>query len=331
MKENFTNIDELLAKKLAEETTPEETQYLEDWLSQSPENQRYFADFQWLWLNVPHGNSTVTQVVDTELALKKVNAKLGNKAPQAKVLKMQFWPQLAAAVLVFAFAAVYFLQNKKVEDPISIASQENASIYALGDGTKLTLNKHSELTLSSGFNQKERRVKLSGEAFFKVAANKEKPFVIEVQNLEVKVVGTAFNVNENGKIGFVKVSVEEGKVLLQSKLQNEYLIAGETAEFEKSTGRIIRIQEQKDANVLAYKNRIFVFDATPLDLVIKQLTQVYGTEIVLKNVQLGKCPLSARYDNLTIERITELIAETFSLKLERTGNKVFLDGKTCAE
>jgi transmembrane sensor len=331
MKENFTNIDELLAKKLAKEMTLEEEQHLEDWLSQSPDNQRYFADFQWLWLNVPHANSTATQQIDTELALQKVNAKLANKTPQAKVLQMRFWMQLAAAVLVVAFGAVYFFRNKTNNEPLIIASQEKIMTNTLGDGSTLTLNNYSKVTIVGDFNKKERRVKLSGEAFFKVAANKEKPFVIEVQDLEVKVVGTAFNVNENGKIGIVKVTVEEGKVLLQSRVASEYLTIGEAAEYEKSTGRITRIQEQKDANVMAYKNRIFVFDATPLDVVIKQLAQVYGTEIVLKNVQLGKCPLSARYDNLSIERITDLIAETFSLKLERSGNKVFLDGKTCAE
>jgi transmembrane sensor len=331
MKENFTNLDELLAKKLAKETTIEEDQFIEDWLLQSPDNQRYFSDFQWLWLNVPHANSTAIQQVDTEIALQKVNAKLLKKAPQAKVLKMKFWMQLAAAVMVFALVAIYFFQNKITTEPLTIASQENIITNTLVDGTTFTLNNHSKMTVLFDFNQKERRVKLSGEAFFKVAANKEKPFVIEVQDLEVKVVGTAFNVEENDKIGYVKVTVEEGKVLLQSRVANEYLTIGETAEYEKSTGRITRTKVQKDANDMAYKNRIFVFDATPLDLVIKQLTQVYGTEIVLKNLELGKCPLSARYDNLTIERITDLIAETFSLKLERTGNKVFLDGKTCAE
>jgi transmembrane sensor len=330
MNENSTNIDELLAKKLTNELTDKEAKNLEDWLAQSTENERYFADFQWLWLNVPHSHNVSTQAVDTEMALQKVHASLNKKPSSAKIIQMRFWVQSAAAAFVLAIAAFFFFQKNTPTVSQNFVAKNEILVDSLSDGSEMTLNTQSSLTILSDFNKKERRVRLTGEAFFNIAPNKEKPFVVEVQDLEVKVVGTSFNVDEKSNIGTIKVTVKEGKVLLQSKIQNEYLVAGEEADYEKATGRITRLQ-QPTSNVLAYKNRLFVFDAMPLSAVIQQLNKVYGVEIVLKNANLANCPLSARYDNLSIERIADLIAETFSFKIEHLNNKVYLDGKACAE
>jgi transmembrane sensor len=330
MEENFTNIDELLAKKLANELNAEEEKYFNHWLSQSPENERYYADFQWVWLNMPHVEALPMRDVNTETALEKVKAQAQKPAPKAKILQMKFWIQAAAAVLIVAMAAVHFFSRNTPFKPINFTTQENVTTSSLGDGTVITLNNHSNVTILSDFTKKERRVRLQGEAFFKVAPNKEKPFVIEVSDLEVKVVGTAFNIEERNVQNTINISVTEGKVELKCKNQSEFLIANEQAVYDKTTGRITRLQ-QPLGNILAYKNHLFVFDALPLKAVILQLKNVYGVEIVLKNDQLGNCLLSARYDNLTIDRIADLIAETFSLRVERKDNQVTLDGKTCSE
>ncbi|MCB9314557.1 MAG: FecR domain-containing protein [Lewinellaceae bacterium] len=320
-------IDSLLAKHLAGECSPEEEQVLRQWLAESPENEQYLSDLIWLWERSASGLTPAPRAVDTDAALQKVKSNLRGTG---KVVSMgrhrTFWLR-AAAVFLVAIAAVYWWQTATTPDPIRIAAVEAILIDTLNDGSVVTLEQRSALTLHTKFNRRERRLHLEGEAYFEVAPDTTRPFVVEVQDLQVQVVGTAFTVDNLTDKNKVIVTVSEGKVKVSIKGQTLLLGPGDQVTYDISNAQLQRTVQEQGTPV--FKNRIFQFDATPLQVVVKQLSESYGVEISLNKAQLENCPLTARYNNLTLDRVLNLVAESFSFKIEKSGKGYVLVGEGC--
>lgn len=329
--DNFDeHIDERIARHLAGETTPEEDAALQAWAAQSPENQRYFADLQAIWEKSPSLRPAASRAVDTETALKKVKARLrGGNTMRPLTVRMNFlWK--AAAGIALALAAVYFLWLRQSPAPSSvIAASGSAVTDTLTDGSVVTLSRQSGLALAAKFNKRERRLRLHGEAYFEVKPDTARPFIVEVSDIEVRVVGTAFNVDNATDSNAVTVLVTEGKVQVSVRGQSLLLLAGDAALYDKRAGTLSRMETQQNPPPM---NRVFFFDATPLPEVTRQVGKAYGIKITLKNKALEKCVLTARYNNLPPERVLDLIAESFSLQLSKTGTGEYtLDGEGCGE
>jgi transmembrane sensor len=327
------NIETLIAKHFTGEITPEESTWLTDWRNQNPENEAYFGELERLWQLAPLANDSPDWPIRTADALQKVKQQIAFNAsqqPQARKISMSFWFR-AAAIFIGIAAALFFLRPQSPPgDTYMVSSREFILADTLKDGSVVTLNRNSGLQLASAFNQKERRMHLQGEAFFEVQKDPQRPFIVEASGLEVIVVGTVFNVDESSSPDLVTVSVDEGKVRLQARGAGILLVAGEMGQYNKKTGVISRINRQNGQNPGAYKNKVFEFESTSLQEVIRQLNLAYGANISLKNAELEKCTLTARYNNLPIQRVLQLIAESFSFKTTQTGKQEWvIDGTGC--
>jgi len=328
MPDNYSDIDELLAKRLAGETAPEEEQTIDRWLAAAAENRQYFEGLQRLWQQAAQARTLVPQSVDVEAALRKVKAAFPQQTvPKVRVRVLRMWWS-AAAVIVAIIAAIFFFQTPSPVQPTEIATTITTLTDTLTDGSVVVLNRQSGLHIEQDFNRQERRMRLSGEAYFQVAHDTTRAFIVDVEQLEVRVLGTEFNVDSRSQAGFVTVTVSTGKVQLRSTTQTEYLYAGQQAVYAAATGKITR-QRQTNPNVLAYKSRQFQFDGTPLQEVLRQLSDVYGVSISLKNKSLKDCQLSAPFNNLELNQVLAIIADSFDLTVERTGTSVVLDGVGC--
>lgn len=331
--ENFDeHKDTLIARHLAAESTPEEDAALQAWVAESAKNKRYFDDLQLLWQHSPAAKPAPAREVDTEGALQKVKSRIQTGTPHAFFSARAGAFVRIAAVLTLVLAAVYFLwQRSTPAGTRVIATIDTAIKDTLSDGSVIALKEHSGLTLAAGFNHRERRVRLKGEAFFTVSHDSTRPFIVDVTDLQVKVVGTAFNIDDAGSPGKVIVSVEEGKVLVSSKSQSVLLTPGQQAIYDRQTGTLVRQTGLQDQVPAGGNSRILWFNATPLSAVTDQIGKAYGIHILLKNNQLEHCQLTARYNNLPLERVLELIADSFSLKVEKTPEGYVFDGVGCGE
>lgn len=328
--ENFDeHIDERIARHLAGETTPEEATALQSWVEASPDNWRYFADLQAIWEKTPALRPGASRPVDTEVALQKVKTRLrsGSKIRPMTVHVGFLWR--AAAAIALVAVATYFLWLRNAPAPATvIAATDSALTETLSDGSVITLDRQSGVALAAGFNKRERRLRLQGAAYFEVKPDTTRPFVVEVEKLEVRVVGTAFKVDEVADSSSISVSVAEGKVRVSASGQSLLLLAGDAALYDKKTGTLSRATSQQNP----IQNRVLRFDSTPLREVVQQVEKSYGLKIILKNKALEECPLTARYNNLPPERLLDLIAESFSLRLSKTEKGEYvLDGEGCGE
>jgi ferric-dicitrate binding protein FerR (iron transport regulator) len=324
MPDTNAHIDELIAKVLAGDADKSDQARLQEWLDEQPANALYWEEMQRIWegISAPPAETRF----DTEAALKKVHQQAG--ISRGRMVRMRYWYAAAASVALLLVA--WFWLQPAGTAPQTIASGDSPLQDTLQDGTKVWLNRKSDLMVLSGSDKKERRMRLSGEAYFDVETDSLKPFRVEVDQLEIEVLGTAFNVDNLTDTQAVVVTVTEGRVALRAAGKQLVLRNGEAARYTL-TDQVIQRVDTTDPNALSYQTRNFFFEDTPLRVVIPRLEAVYGQVIVVRNPALLDCALNGSYTDLELDRILELIADSFSLELLEEDGVFVLNGAYCEE
>ena len=156
----------------------------------------------------------------------------------------------------------------------------------LPDGTKVWLNSASSIRYPTEFASNERRVQITGEAYFEVVKNANKPFVVKVNDLaEIKVWGTHFNVNAYKDEAEIRATLLEGAVEVSQGSNSTKLTPGQQAQIGKS-GFIKRVDNADLDEAVAWKNGNFLFNSTALPVILRQVARWYDLEIVYE----GKIP-----------------------------------------
>jgi ferric-dicitrate binding protein FerR (iron transport regulator) len=329
VKEEFENIDNLIGNLLAGEATPEEKTKVAEWVSQSADNKAYFEQLKAIFEAASSKN--ILLQVDADAAWQKVKSKL--KQPNKKV-ETNYWTilKIAAGLAWLGFLAFMFFQNRNSEEKdqtISFKTEKQTQQDTLLDGSTAFLNRNSNLVYSYKPKEKSRTVKLSGEAFFEVKHDDQKPFIIETEEVFIKDIGTEFNVKAYPEDSIVMVTVSSGEVKFYSTNNpGLHLKAGEKGIYDKSMKAFFKILK-KDTNVLAYKNKILTFKNLDLQSVINSLNEVYDTKITLANEAIKKCRLTVNFNNDRLETIIDVIAETLHLSVTKTEEEVILSGTGC--
>ena len=152
----------------------------------------------------------------------------------------------------------------------------------LSDGTKVWLNAASELSYPVSFNAVERDVELRGEAYFEVTKS-EVPFVVKTGNMDVRVLGTAFNVMAYADESDVEVTLEEGSVRIHADDKEALLSPGQQAVFEK-TDSILQVKKVDTEIYTGWRSGEFLFEGESLERVGRKLARWYDMEIVVDSV-----------------------------------------------
>ncbi|MBK7691020.1 MAG: FecR domain-containing protein [Bacteroidetes bacterium] len=319
--------DELLVNYLVDECNEQEQTAVENWLAENPENQLYFHQFERIWIeskalgNIP--------LVDTEASWQRMKARMQHKRRWA-VQKTMYWAAAAILLVVGLFSMYTFWQrgipskpaDSLVAIPSIIESKSETLVDTLSDKSIVTLNKNASLQYPKQFSEKERRVKLRGEAFFNISPNARQPFYIEASNdVEIRVVGTSFNVKSFD--AYTEVIVETGIVEVRKFNRVLLLHPREKARIDKEDSTIV-VQRNSDKLYKYYRSKEFECDNTPLWKVVEVLNEAYGDSIVIGRTDLKSLTLTTRFDNESLESILEVISETFEIKVEKKGNKYIL-------
>ena len=194
----------------------------------------------------------------------------------------------------------------------------------LCDGTKVYLNSGTKLEFPSRFDGDMRSVSLKGEAYFEVSKNKEKPFLVQVDDMSVKVYGTAFNVNTYNKIETVLVT---GSVSMNQGGKEVLLKPNQKGVFDQVSGKIT----VEDVDVLAYvswKNGDFIFRNESLNSIMDKLSRWYGLEVLYQDAGLQEVRLSGNLKRYKDVRELFVSFEKISdARFKVQGNKVIVSSK----
>jgi transmembrane sensor len=160
-------------------------------------------------------------------------------------------------------------------------------VVILEDGTKVWINAASSLRYPVHFTAKERRVELTeGEAYFEVAKNKEKPFIVVAERMSVQAVGTAFNVNSyNCSDSSNLTTLAEGKIKVITKIKTVFVEPGQEVKADLNSAAVSKGNVE---SAIAWKNGLFIFSGIPLQDVMQQLSRWYDARIVYDKTFLEK-------------------------------------------
>jgi ferric-dicitrate binding protein FerR (iron transport regulator) len=320
----------LVFKFLQGEATPAEQRIVEQWMEQQTANKKFVESQKGLLLLTEPKQVNY----DVDKAWGKLQQRIAatgesNNATNAEstVYRKRIF-QIAsisgiAAMLLLAIGWFGLLNNAVNEagkTMLQVASNQTVVHDALlPDGTLVTVNTRSILNYPEQFDNDIREVSIFGEAFFEVHADALRPFVIHTSGLDIKVMGTSFNVKAYAGTGFVEVAVSTGRVLVYpSGIHPErgmMLHAGETATYSQTSGKLHK-GVVDDLNFLSWKTGVLTFRETRLADVFKALEDKYETTFTIDNPDVLNERLTARFESETLDQVLETLALIFELKLE---------------
>ncbi len=276
MNEMNVQIDELIAKKLCGENTPEDDAVLHEWLEAAPDNRRIYDTHAKQWMEVEALIKGVE--FDTAAAWEKVAAKTVDvkPVPVRRTISLRSISWAAAAILVVGV----LLYRVAVPGYSEEVFAENGNLeVVLPDDTHVTLHKGSKLAYNKTFTGKERKVSLEGEAFFKVHRDEQHPFVIDAQAARVQVLGTAFDLKCSDKAA--SVAVVEGKVKFSAgDDKNTYVVLTKGQQAQLNNDKIVS-GAIEDENFLYWKTGIISYHERELQAAVTQLSKIFEKDITL--------------------------------------------------
>lgn len=315
-----TPIDILLAQYLAGETDLSGSGQVEAWIAESEENKAYFGNMKKAW---QLSGELPQEKFDTDAAWEKLQSRI-HVSPKRKT--NYTWAIAAGVALILGIALFFAWPAQKPVKEFQFASADAVSTDTLPDGSTISLNRNSTLVYTASFSE-ERNVTLTGEAFFEVHHDAAHPFTVHTPLMDIRVLGTSFNVRAYPNSDSVRVTVSTGRVRCSAGGDTVSITPGEYAVFH-NRGKL-RKGTNEDPNTMAYRTRIFHFNKTPLSTAVADLNAGYGSHIVIRNPKLNSCPLNADFKNETLDNILGVIETALSLTSKKEGNNIILDGPGC--
>jgi transmembrane sensor len=315
----------LIAKFLTAKLSEAEAAELDEWKLTSRENLQEYNDFVGLWAQ--SGLLRMPEPINQIKAQSAIRKKAGISPSKIKWIN---WSVQAAAVVVLSliFSGIYSSltsknSNQKFADNSSLPIyQEIKAAYGtqakveLSDGTKVFLNSGSKLRFPETFaNQQQRKVVLDGEGYFEVTKNKEHPFVVEANHLNIKVLGTKFDVDSYADNSLVSIALVEGSVMLQENtdgLNKDLLqLSPNQVATLNSTDRTLSKTDVPDLyKYTAWINGRIVFYGDPIQTVVKKLAKWYNVDIVISDKKLAGYKFTGTFINEPLEQVLNILSMT---------------------
>ncbi len=318
---------EIISKYLSDEMTESER---EDFEAQVKVNPSYAEAIKASGKDLMHTDLYLAnQTFDGEEAWANVKSKITkNKNITFKIIKPSAFKtmfKIAASILILLGIGLLSQTTYNHMYPnytfVSGIYETNKSI-TLEDGSIITLNSNSKLIYPKVFKQNERSVELIGEAFFDIAKNPNKVFIIKAKNAEIKVLGTSFNIN--AATNKVEVLVKTGKVqfsAINKPSDKLILIPGDFASLDQS--KLVKA-DSRDDNYLSWKTRQLILKNTKLQDVAEILNRTYQVNIRFQESELKNLRLNSTFDHDPLEYILDYMCITFNLVYEKKDNDILI-------
>ncbi|MBX2841531.1 MAG: FecR domain-containing protein [Flammeovirgaceae bacterium] len=245
--------------------------------------------------------------------------------------------RIAASVIILLgiFSGIYFYttpnNNREFSYIDKTTDRGEMERITLSDGTKVWLNVDSKLRYPNKFSGSNRQVELVGEAFFEVAKDSSKPFVVIAGQTITKVLGTSFNLNAYPNEENITLSVASGRVGFltnsQSKSPKEdiYLLnPNQKIRYNVSTKKVETTSKNESEYDFAWKFRRLVFKNTKMYEVVKVLERWYNVEITVTDREILERTLTAEFSDKTVDHVLKMISPVVDAKYEKKGKRILL-------
>lgn len=318
------SMDSQIGRYLSGEANEAEKAAFEDRLKSDSMLREQFMIFRQIW---QHASPPPQGTWDTEKAWSKF-AKSNQNVPlrQTKTIRSLSWAVAAAVVLALGAAVLFWNQTKATH----YAFQDyQGRPVELPDGSKIYLNQDASVEVFP-FDRHTRRVKLTGEAFFEVEEDKQRPFEVYTGGTITEVVGTSFNVQQSGKNTLIFVT--QGKVIFSNEKDQSLAIALTSGEAAIFNGEEIQRIPNPSPNINAWHSRQLSFGKEMLiSDIVTDLASYFKQDILIESEQIKKCrvtiPLSFKQPEM--RQVLDAVTGTINASYAIEGEKCIIKGGYC--
>jgi transmembrane sensor len=320
--------EEIMVKYLQGEcSTEEETLFLE-WLSQSPENKKLFLEQKALW------NHRRIKHFAAHEQLSKATASLNRsirliESRKRKQVYLRFVRY--AAIFIFAMAlpaALYTTYHHQYADPglitVSIAQTDSSKFVRLSDGSGVWLNSNSSITYPEKFSKDERIVQFTGEGYFEVAHDSLHPFRIQTNNMQVKVLGTSFNIRSYSSERKIETILVEGKVVIQNKQGNNLamLTPGQMGEYDKDS-QYLSVKAVDPEQYTAWRYGLVSLTNVTLEDITQKLSELYKVHFIINDEKAKHTFYNFSFrKGQSLDKVLEMLSFIAPIKYSLQGKEI---------
>ena len=337
------------------ENQPADSVYWEQFVTENPSQQEN-THLAKSFLLALRGEETISSIAEIESITSDIIEQSGST-------KLSFWKltsfrAAASIILLFGLAFLIYLNQKDknptppsaemVDDMLTdnyietINATQSIQNIILADNSTVTLYPASKIRYSEHFSNKKRAVYLTGQAFFKIAPDANKPFWVYTEHISTQVLGTSFMVKAFENTKDVSVQVKSGKVSVYTKKDLEKAINQKIAMtagvvlspnqqvyFLKSEERLIKSLVEKPEEVVELPKEAFIFDETPISKVFAMIEKTYGTTVIFDPKNMELCYLSANLEEVSLYEKLDLICKITHSTYEIVDAQIIIHSKGC--
>jgi ferric-dicitrate binding protein FerR (iron transport regulator) len=312
----------LISRYLNGDCSSDEITALLRWIKESEENKEQYLGLKDIW------DASLQRKNTSEKELLSFYKQQVNRNSNSSY-KIRFWRWSAGVAAMLAigllFSILYQIPSGNGSNLVTYTVPLGArSEVQLADGTLVNLNSGSKLQYPANFNSKNRKVILSGEAFFTVTSDKSNPFVVKTSDFDISVTGTKFNVCSYDDNNFSSAALLEGKITLSaSNIKPIELKPGEKLALDR-VGRKLSYSSFDDDAEVAWKNGKFIFSKIPFPELIKKLERWYDVKLNYNSRELESLEYSGSFKNQeTIWQVLDALKITSPIEYSRKDFREF--------
>jgi len=319
------NILNLITKKLDGQASGPELEQLQEWLLADPLHQREYDDMLTIWEKSP--GALRHSSFNTHHAWARINEQIQQKSkpqqPTVRVARLTAtvkWMAAAAVLLGIVATGWYLLGNQLGWQVITAATNQSVQ---LPDGSTVLLRQGSILKYPSTFDAGERRVQLTGEAFFQVTHHAQQPFLITTEHAAIKVLGTSFLVNAQPAKD--EVVVVTGKVSVTDKAREANQVVLEAGKRTVLKNNQFAQDIVTDSNYLSWNTGLLHFSNAPLAKVLEDITHQFGITVEIASAitsTTDAIPVNVTFDHQSLDQVLDELQLITGLVAKKEADKV---------
>ncbi len=321
--ENYINL--LIAKVLNSEATPEDILQFSTWINADSKNEVEFRRIMSYW----HAEVIAKGSPEALKSFSKFSKKLEKKKNKRRNLLLACSAAAAMSISLIILSITLLKDDPLVEHVhyyTHLAGNDKSEII-LKDGTKIVLSRNSQLTYDNLYGQGSRNITLNGEAYFDVTRDSLNPFVLNLGQASIRVLGTKFNAKSVPSESEVVATLVEGSIEFQDDNQKIILSPSEQLTYDTMSKKI-KIETVDSRKFSRWTGKIRRYKNIPFVDLINELSDKYETEIIICNTNLKneEFTVSASFEeNQTIEEVLEVISRSLSIKWNKKDNTLYIN------
>lgn len=323
-KEEIFNIFE---KYVLNKATDAEIKYLSNWIRNNPELSEWFEN------KISYTSDEISREVQfrmfNSIKLQLTEEKVSDLSSKTVRLKFNKWLRAAAILLLPLITAlgvyIYMSKSYALQNTFTVAVERGQKAnVTLPDGSKVWLNSLSELQYTASYNMKSRALRLNGEAYFEVAHNPQKPFIVTCNDIQVEALGTAFGVKAYNEDELINTILMRGKVKVNTPDGSTVLLPNDRVLYNRNTKKTEYAKVTNATDFTGWIHNELRFENETLFEIAKNIQRIYNVQITFSTESLKNLRYTGTVNNNSLENVLNIITLTSPVSFHIDNQKVIL-------